>query len=1200
MTHTLHPAVIRARSGSIFRICLPALLAAMFTLIMPAYGALPPVEAWEKTYLRGSNHTNNVLSKLDGAGNLILYSITNESSTATADHHLNVRKLDSAGNVLWNATYSPVGNNSSQYDLANELLVDSAGNVYACAGISNRLVLVKWNSAGVQQWVQSPTGGTGSGETMTLAGDGDIVIAGYNTGGLKSNYDILKYSPDGVLRWSVNVGMTTADFDVNKVGVDSEGNIFTAGWFRNANFDSSVLLVKHDAAGVELWRSTAGGASGGFSADEQANTLLIDSSGQCYVGAQWNGLGFGLLKYAADGTEMWRRTHNASPGICKSLAFDSSGNVITASMSDSGTFTSVTTVHARKYSPSGTLIWGAAIQGISNPMLQYPGELTMGADDSIYLTGLRYQPSKQNLFIAKFSNTGQQEWLVEKAHPTEASYSLYGHSIAVNSGGDVYVSGQIYLGSQNPSHQMLAVKYSPPPPPVVTMLAATAVADRGVTLQGKVNPSGSSATAYFEYGLTTAYGSTTPVQNIPVGSTDVNVSAEVTGLVAETIYHYRLVAIGGTTVNGADETVTTLAPLVPTIGPQPASQFAFLGTLLDLGATVRGSQPMALVWKKAGVVIKGATANPLRFTSLKATDAGRYKLTATNTLGTEDSIETVLGVVTRNPAALSLNVGAALTLNASVAVPTGLVPTFAWELNGAPLENGTLVSGGVVSGVGTKTLKISKVDASHSGPFTCRLTMTTPEGEVVGTTGNTQVTVVLKPVLDSIVLAPRFVGEVVNQTVTALNAATKFTATGLPPGILLHGATGVLSGKPTAAKVVKGAVVPYDVKFTASNSAGSSVVIPVSWTIQPLTPMSIGTFNGLVERSIALNPVADKTEGLGGTLRVVTASTGAVSGSLKLGTVTHALKGALITPPGGGDPTCQIVIPRKLPATNLTLAFTLNRSAGTLSGTVRDAATVPNSADVSGVLASKSAGLVGLYNSALLTQAPPGGMAYPQGTGFLTLNVTAAGTATWRGRLSDNTTITGSSSYGPAGQVPVHLLLYTNTGSAQGWAQITGSDVDGTLDWFKAVQPVKSTTRSYKSGFLRHNLTVEGGKYSKPATGSRAMGLPEGLQAILTDGGLSGQITQSITLTTGNVLQVPTNTNNVKVTLTAATGLFTGSFTQPGLTPTTPRKADLFGAFIPGSASGVGFFNLPENPDATGETPTNTPMHSGNVEVKAP
>jgi|GEM_PF-6372341 len=51
---------------------------------------------------------------------------------------------------------------------------------------------------------------------------------------------------------------------------------------------------------------------------------------------------------------------------------------------------------------------------------------------------------------------------------------------------------------------------------------------------------------------------------------------------------------------------------------------------------------------------------------------------------------------------------------------------------------------------------------------------------------------------------------------------------------------------------------------------------------------------------------------------------------------------------------------------------------------------------------------------------------------------------------------------------------------------------------------------------------------------------------------------------------------------------------------TTARKADIFGALIPGSASGMGFFNLSENPDAAGETPANTPMHSGAIKVQAP
>jgi hypothetical protein len=96
--------------------------------------------------------------------------------------------------------------------------------------------------------------------------------------------------------------------------------------------------------------------------------------------------------------------------------------------------------------------------------------------------------------------------------------------------------------------------------PVVVTGTATAVGSTTATLNGTVNPNGAATTYHFEYGPTTAYGTSIPVPNGSAGSgsSAVAESANVTGLTASTLYHFRLVATnsGGTT-NGADASFTT-------------------------------------------------------------------------------------------------------------------------------------------------------------------------------------------------------------------------------------------------------------------------------------------------------------------------------------------------------------------------------------------------------------------------------------------------------------------------------------------------------------------------------------------------------------------------------------------------------------------------------------------------------------------
>ncbi len=82
-----------------------------------------------------------------------------------------------------------------------------------------------------------------------------------------------------------------------------------------------------------------------------------------------------------------------------------------------------------------------------------------------------------------------------------------------------------------------------PEPPVAATGSPVAVSSSGATLVGAVNPRGLPTQAYFVYGLTTLYSSSTPVQNIPAGNAIVDVLAPMTGLLANATYHCRIVAV---------------------------------------------------------------------------------------------------------------------------------------------------------------------------------------------------------------------------------------------------------------------------------------------------------------------------------------------------------------------------------------------------------------------------------------------------------------------------------------------------------------------------------------------------------------------------------------------------------------------------------------------------------------------------------
>jgi CSLREA domain-containing protein len=107
--------------------------------------------------------------------------------------------------------------------------------------------------------------------------------------------------------------------------------------------------------------------------------------------------------------------------------------------------------------------------------------------------------------------------------------------------------------------------------PVIVLGAATDITPVGATLNATVTADQAAASVRFEFGTTTAYGTQTAPQAVS-GVAAVPVTAPATGLVANTTYHYRLVATSadGTTAS-ADATFTTLpiGSILPFQNPTP-------------------------------------------------------------------------------------------------------------------------------------------------------------------------------------------------------------------------------------------------------------------------------------------------------------------------------------------------------------------------------------------------------------------------------------------------------------------------------------------------------------------------------------------------------------------------------------------------------------------------------------------------------
>ncbi len=448
-----------------------------------------------------------------------------------------------------------------------------------------------------------------------------------------------------------------------------------------------------------------------------------------------------------------------------------------------------------------------------------------------------------------------------------------------------------------------------------------------------------------------------------------------------------------------------------------------------------------------------------------------------------------------------------------------------------------------------------------------------------------------------------FVGQSVQLQVTASQSPTLFAAGTLPAGLKLDRGTGLISGKPTIASFSK-------VIFRAGNRAGIGASKPVDLLIKPLPEWISGSYEALVGRSTGLNA------NLGGWLTFTITSTGRLTGMVRMAGKAYPLAGAVSTGQSYSSPvSVSLNIPRPRDTT-LQLALTLDESrnfAGALAvqqtGFLSAVAAAVSGWRCPYTATSNSPPLAGVHHVALKVADPStrASSEIPLGHGFASITVTFAGSATWSGILADGTPFTASHRLGFYDKLLLHAMHYTNTGSTQGHFTLSEGAITapGALTWFKSPQPDKITTRSYKGGFGPLTLDLKGARYVKPGTNVRLLEAPatSGNANVGFDlGGLTNPFDRTLTLSDKNAVSfLGPNPQSVKLTLTPATGRFTGSFLLVE-NPTAPaaqqikRSAHFNGLIIqaPGINQGLGHFNLGE----LGTKLTTTPMQSGWVELE--
>jgi len=369
--------------------------------------------------------------------------------------------------TAWVRRYNGPG---SDYDEGTSLAVDGQGNVYVTgysfgSGTADDYATIKYDSAGVEQWVQrynGPGNDNDFASSLAVDGQGNVYVTGYSTGsGTSFDYATIKYNSAGVEQWVQRYnGPANYDDWASSLVVDGQKNVYVTGGDYGSGTNSDYATIKYDSAGNVQWLQRYNGPANSLDA---AYSLAVDGQGNVYVTGESYGwdvqqsADFATIKYDSAGNVQWLQRYNGpanSVDYGRSLAVDGQGNVYVTgvSMLDPA-HCDYTTI---KYNPDGDTLWVRRYNGPGNNG-DFAFSVAVDGQGNVYVTGESWSGTSDDCATIKYDSAGVEQWVQRYNGPT--NNGDYGRSLAVDGQGNVYVTGYSCYGPDS-AYNYVTIKYN--------------------------------------------------------------------------------------------------------------------------------------------------------------------------------------------------------------------------------------------------------------------------------------------------------------------------------------------------------------------------------------------------------------------------------------------------------------------------------------------------------------------------------------------------------------------------------------------------------------------------------------------------------------------------------------------------------------------------------------------------------------------
>ncbi|TXT65997.1 MAG: hypothetical protein BAJALOKI1v1_340020 [Promethearchaeota archaeon] len=404
-------------------------------------------------------------------GSIILFNISTMASTIdrwviiTTPSHPNTSaslNYNLAINTTWNAT---------SFDVANDIAVDSNGNIYITGFLGSitglgpsDAFLAKFDKNGNHIWNRTWVKDlVDEAEAIVLDENDNIYITGYNRSLLGSTAFIAKYDTNGNSIKNVSWSMSTLNF-AQDITIDSSGNIYITGQTGLTQPTTDVFIAKYNDS-LDLQMNITWGFGSG---PDSASGIDVDNNGDIYIsGTNESITGDSdtfIAKFDNEGNPLMNISHQFSSSNSSGLAIDIDRHGNSHIVGYNGSIFTMTNAFVAKYDNSGNSLWNITNFYPSNNSIA--NDIVLDSLGNVYVSGWRGDlNSRTDAFIIKSNSAGSL--LLNITHEVGQSNSS-AEAITLDSNGNIYITG--YNGSLISSQDAFIAKYLAPVYPLLFLI----------------------------------------------------------------------------------------------------------------------------------------------------------------------------------------------------------------------------------------------------------------------------------------------------------------------------------------------------------------------------------------------------------------------------------------------------------------------------------------------------------------------------------------------------------------------------------------------------------------------------------------------------------------------------------------------------------------------------------------------------------